>query len=152
MKKYNDILPKSANNDYKGYNIAKYVFLVIIFVTIGRSCIHLLAPDGGAGTIAGMDTSGATGQNLITIFALWGQSQLLIGLFFIIVYLRYKNLISFCYIILLIEYAGRIIIGGFFKPGITTHAPLGAFFNIIMVPLSIIMFILSIMIPKESNN
>lgn len=150
MKKYNAIFPKSANNDYKGYSIAKYVFLLIIVLTLVRNCIHLFAPDGGAGTIAGMDTSGATGQNLISIFAVWGLSQLIIGFFFTIVYFRYKSLISFCYSILIVEYAGRILIG-FFKPGITTHTPLGAFGNLILVPLSIIMLILSIMIPAENR-
>ncbi|MCK4952676.1 hypothetical protein KAS14_02700 [Candidatus Bathyarchaeota archaeon] len=73
---------------------------------------------------------------------------MLIGFFFIIVYLRYKNLISFCYLILLIEYAGRITIG-FFKPVIATHTPSGAIGNFILVPLSIIMFILSIMMAKK---
>ena len=61
MKKYNTIVPKSATKEYKGYNIAKYVFVFIIFFTLARSCIHLFAPDGGAGIIAGLDTSGEMG-------------------------------------------------------------------------------------------
>jgi len=150
MKKYNTIFPESANNDYKGYSIARYVFLFIIFFTLVRSFIHLFAPDGGAGIIAGMDTSGGMGQNLIFIFSLWGLSQLLIGFFFIIVYLRYKNLICFCYLILIIEYAGRISIG-VIKPVIVSHTPPGAIGNYILVPLSIIMFILSIMKPKSAR-
>jgi hypothetical protein len=148
MKKCDTIFPKSANNNYNGYNIAKYVFLFIIFFTLARSCIHLFAPDGGAGIIAGLDTSGEMGQKLISIFSMWGLSQLLIGFFFIIVYLRYQNLISFCYLILIIEYAGRITIG-FFKPVITMHTPPGAIGNYLLIPLSILMFILSIMVPKK---
>jgi hypothetical protein len=151
MRKFNKILPKSANNEYKGYNIAKYVFLFIILFTLARSCIHIFTLDGGAGIIAGLDITGETGQNLISLFAMWGLSQLLIGLFFIIVYMRYQNLISFCYLTLIIEYAGRITIG-FFKPVISTNTPPGAIANFILVPLSIIMFILSVKVPKESDN
>ena len=77
MKKYNTIFPESANNNYKGYNIAKYVFFIIFF-TLVRSCIHLFTPDGGAGIIAGLDTSRELGQNLISIFSIWGLSQLLV--------------------------------------------------------------------------
>ena len=148
MRQYNAIVPKSANNDYKGYMIAEYVFLLIIIFTLARSCIHLFAPDGGAGIIAGLDTSGEMGQNLISIFSLWGLSQLFAGFFFTLVYLRYKKLISFCYLILIIEYVGRMTIA-FFKPIVATHTPPGAIRNIILVPLSILMFFLSIMMPKK---
>ncbi len=148
MTKINPIFPESVNNEYKGYSIARYVFVVIIVITIFRSCIHLLAPDGGAGVIAGLDTSGEQGQNLIGIFSLWGFSQLLLGFFFIIVYLRYKSLISFCYLLLIIEWTGRMIIS-IFKPLIITYTPPGAIGNLIFVPLSIIMFILSIIMPKK---
>jgi len=79
---------------------------------------------------------------------MWGLSQLLTGFFFIIIYLRYQNLIGFCYLILIIEYAGRSTLG-FFKPVIAMHAPPGAIGNRILVPLSILMFILSIMVPKK---
>jgi len=78
MKKFNTIFPDSANNNYKGYYIATYVFLFIIFFTLVRSCIHLFTPDGGAGIIAGLDTSRELGQNLISIFSIWGLSQLLV--------------------------------------------------------------------------
>jgi apolipoprotein D and lipocalin family protein len=41
-----------------------------------RSCIHLLAPDGGAGSIAGMDLSVAGARGIIFSFALWGSALL----------------------------------------------------------------------------
>ena len=38
-----------------------------------RSSIRLLAPDGGAGLIAGMDLSVAGAPGIIFAFALWGS-------------------------------------------------------------------------------
>ncbi len=48
------IFPKRVNNTFQGYRIASEAFLLIILFTIIRSCIHLFAPDGGAGSIAGI--------------------------------------------------------------------------------------------------
>jgi hypothetical protein len=122
MKKYNPLLPETANNEYNGYNFAKYVFVVLIVITVIRSGIHVFAPDGGAGTIARFDTSGPQGQNLISIFAQWGLMQLIIAFFFIIVYLRYQSLISFCWLLVFIEYTGRLLVG-VSKPVVLPQAP-----------------------------
>ena len=149
MKKYNPIFPESANNEYNGYNIAKYVFLGIIIITVFRSCIHIFAPDGGAGIIAGLDTSGPQGQNLISIFAQWGLMQLIVAFFFILVYLRYQNLISFCYILIFIEYTGRVLVG-IAKPLVVSQRPPGIGMSLLIL-ISIIMLYLSMKIPKNKR-
>jgi len=64
------IFPKVADNNYSGSKIALYTFLVLASVGIVRSCIHLLATDGGAGSIAGMDLNLAGANNIIFSFAL----------------------------------------------------------------------------------
>ena len=46
------IFPRQLNNDYKGHVLAKWVFVLITIVTIGRSLIHIFVPDGGAQSIA----------------------------------------------------------------------------------------------------
>ncbi len=71
----NIILPKNAENDFKGYKVAEVVFLIITIITIFRSLIHFLAFDGGAGSIAGIELSIEGGDIIIGIFALWGISQ-----------------------------------------------------------------------------
>ena len=148
LKKINPLIPKTASNDYHGYKIAQYIFIPLIVLTIVRSCIHLLAQDGGAVSIASLDVSGPAGQNVISIFSQWGLSQLLMGVVYAIVYIRYKNLISICYLFLIIEYVGRMMVG-LAKPMVTVFTPPGAFLNYIMVPISICMLILSLMIPKN---
>jgi hypothetical protein len=66
------LFPMQADNNFHGYRIAAVVFLLVALLTLVRSCIHIFAPDGGASTIAGINTSVDGGSNTISVFALWG--------------------------------------------------------------------------------
>lgn len=48
----NRLLPKNANNDYNFNKVIVYIFYLLTIFTIGRSLIHIFAPDGGANSIA----------------------------------------------------------------------------------------------------
>jgi hypothetical protein len=55
MQKYFDVLlPPVADNRLRGSQLPLYLLLLTAAIGAVRSCIHLLAPDGGAGSIAGM--------------------------------------------------------------------------------------------------
>lgn len=73
MIEWSSILPRSADNGYRGSRVALYFFVAITVGTIGRSLIHLVAPDGGAQSIATIVldrfTSGAA-ETVIALFAL----------------------------------------------------------------------------------
>ncbi len=64
------------------------VYLVLITV---RSLIHLLSPDGGAESIATIDTSVEGGANIIAIFGQWGAIQLLLAALLWVLLLRYRG-------------------------------------------------------------
>jgi hypothetical protein len=54
------LLPAVADNPRP--NVPAYVFMLIAVLSTIRSLIHIFAPDGGAGSIAGLDLSaGASG-------------------------------------------------------------------------------------------
>jgi hypothetical protein len=53
------LLPAKADNTTRGMKLPLYVFAAIAVIGTVRSFIHLLSPDGGAGSIAGMDLSAA---------------------------------------------------------------------------------------------
>jgi hypothetical protein len=59
------LFPKQVDNNFQGYKIASIIFLLVTIFTIIRSCIHILAPDEGAGSIAGIDVSVAGGENRV---------------------------------------------------------------------------------------
>lgn len=137
------VFPKQVDNTFRGYKIAAAVFLLMTVFTIARSVIHIFFPDGGAGSIAGIDTSVEGGSNIISMFALWGLSQLLMGFVYLVVFFRYKSLIPFMYILILIEYSGRALIG-IVKPLVVSHTPPGAIGDYILIPLAIVMLVLSL--------
>lgn len=139
----NNIFPQTVDNDYKGNKIALWIFTILAIISTVRSCIHFVAPDGGAGTIAGLDLSRG-GENIIFAFGLWGLSQLLYAFIQLLVAFRYRKLIPLFYLILFIETLGRMAIG-VMKPPILLHGtPPGGIANYIILPLTIIMFILSL--------
>lgn len=147
------IFPKNINNDYKGYRIAVYVFMVYSMISIARSCVHFFAPDGGAGSIAHIDLSQG-GKNIIFVFALWGSSQLILAFVQLLVCVRYQSLLPFMYILLFLEYCFRALLGIMkplvFEAGAGT--PPGGYLDKIMIPLALIMLILSLMTKKAKTS
>lgn len=143
----NTIFPKKITNDYQGKPIAKWVFCVITLVTIVRSMIHVIATDGGAQSIATIplyDYSKAAAATVILMFSLWGLSQLLMGIVYVIVLWRYQALIPFMYVLLIIEYGMRILLG-LLKPIETAGTAPGGIGNFIFLPLAILMLVLSLL-------
>lgn len=137
------IFPKTADNNYRGSKLAAAVFLLIAAAGTVRSGIHLLAPDGGAGTIAGMDLSVAGAEGIIFAFSLWGGAQLLYALVQLTVFFRYRTLIPMMYVLMFLETLFRMLTGHM-KPVQFSHTPPGAIGNYIMIPLVLVMFVLSI--------
>ncbi len=56
------LLPATADNAIRGARLPVYAFALIACISTVRSCIHLLAPNGGAGGI-------------VFAFALWGSAK-----------------------------------------------------------------------------
>lgn len=140
------LFPLPVTNHYRGTAIAKWFLAVLTVLTIARSLAHLLLPDGGAQSIATipLDTFSDNGAAaVIHLFGLWGLSQLLFGLFYALVLLRYRSLIPLMYGFIMIEYSVRLLLT-FAKPMEITGTAPGAVGNYIMVPLAVIMLILSL--------
>ncbi len=141
----NTLFPAVANNEYRGSRIALAVFAVLTGVAIVRSLIHILAPDGGAGSIATFPLdqySAEAAAALIHVFALWGLSQLLVALVSLLVLLRYRSLVPFMYLLTLCEYSVRLMLG-FVKPVTLAGTAPGGVANFVLVPLLVILFMLS---------
>jgi len=144
IKKFFEIvLPAKIDNTIRGTKIPFYIFALFTIISTARSFIHLLSPDGGAGTIAGMDLSVAGADGIIFAFALWGSSQLLFALIQLLVVLRYKSLVPLMYLMLMLEVLLRELVGKM-KPVTFAHTPPGAIGNQLILPLAALMFIFSI--------
>jgi len=140
------LFPQSITNQYRGAFLARWVFVLLMLVTIARSLAHIFLPDGGAQSIATipLDTFTANGAAaLIHLFGLWGLSQLLFGLLYAIVLWRYQSLIPLMYLFILVEYTGRLLLT-FAKPFETNGTAPGAIGNYVLIPLALVMLILSL--------
>ena len=136
------VLPDEITNEFRGHRCSALAFLIIALVSLARSLAHIFLPDGGAGSIATIDLGVEGAGTIVSMFALWGLSQLLMSVFYVIVYFRYKSLIPLMYIFVIAEYAGRIAIGQF-KPVETVGVAPGAVGNFLILPLAIVLFLFS---------
>jgi hypothetical protein len=137
-KIFETLLPPKIDNLIRGTKLPFYVFSVYAILSAVRSCIHLLAPDGGAGSIAGMDLTVAGAQGIIFAFALWGSSQLLFAIIQLLVVVRYRSLVPLMYGMLILEVLLRQLVGSM-KPVTFAHTPPGATGNQLVLPLAVLM-------------
>ena len=128
---------------FTNWNIVIYLCL-LLFLTIEtvRSLLHMLLPDGGASSIAGIDTTGNNGSNLIGIFGQWGTTQLVLVILYWILFIYDKSYTTLIFGLLALEYLLRILEGRI-KPLQTSKKPPGAVLSYVALPLSIILMISS---------
>jgi hypothetical protein len=144
MKTLSKILfPDPVNNIIRGSKAPFYFFAAYTLVSMARSLIHLLAPDGGAGSIAGMDLSTPGADGIIFGFALWGSSQVLFALIQLLVVIRYRSLVPLMYLFLILEVLLRQLVG-VMKPVTFAHTPPGAIGNQLLLPLATFMLVICI--------
>jgi hypothetical protein len=141
------LLPR-APTEYQGSRIAVYVLALFALVGTVRSFIHMLAPDGGAGSIAGIAIGVEGGTNIIAIFGQWGASQLILAIFSWLAFLRYRFLVPFMLLTVLIEQLLRIAVG-WVKPLVVASPPPGAIGSFIAIPLALIALLLSLRKPSR---
>ena len=82
----------SNPSKFEGFRIIRLIATLYMSVMVARSCIHLFASDGGAQSIAGIDTSIEGGNNIIAIFHQWGAIQLILAILLLVLFFRYPGL------------------------------------------------------------
>lgn len=145
MKRVLNILfPARIANDFPGPKSTLYVFYALTALTLWRSWHHLTAPDGGAQSIATIPLDsyapGAAGT-IVGLFALWGLAQFLFALVMLLAALRYRAMIPLVYLLLVFEYAGRMVVGMTREIETTGTAP-GAAINLPFALLALAMLAL----------
>lgn len=148
----NRVLPVSVDNQYRGHISALYAFYLITLVTIVRSCIHIFAADGGAQSIATIPLASYTLQGrdtVVFVFGLWGIAQLMLGLLYLLVALRYRSFVSLMYLFVLLEWSSRLVLG-LFKTIETAGTAPAAVAQVVLLVVVPVLFGLSIWRPSEN--
>ena len=137
-----NLLPSDAR-DYKGPQFARWAAMAFLVIVTVRSLIHVLAPDGGAESIATIDTTVEGGSNIIAIFGQWGAIQLLLAAVLWVLLLRYRGLTPLVLLVFVLEPLLRGLAGSL-KPIETVGTAPGAALNWVVVPVMVVLLILSL--------
>jgi len=147
MKMLSRLFPKRFDNEFIGYKFSLWVFYGLTALTLWRSQHHLFAPDGGAESIASIPLgsySSTASDTIVGVFALWGLSQLIIGLIYLIVCIRYKSMIPLLYLLAAVEYFVRWGYIGVYKSIETTGTAPGSVVNLPFAVAFVVLFFFSI--------
>ena len=133
------VFPKNPSS-YEGFRIIRLIAALFLSVMVARSCIHLFASDGGAQSIAGIDTSVEGGDNIIAIFHQWGAIQLILAVLLLVLFFRYAGLTPLVLLTLALDPVLRFVAGQ--QMSLTTiGTPPGEALNGVALYLLLVLFL-----------
>lgn len=107
------LLPKIADNDFRGHWVALWLFgvTVLLKLVIGlRSMIDTVGVAQGADGIPLDSFPPAATQEIVSIFSLLGLLHVTMAVVCIIVLVRYRALVTLMFAVLLLERLGRSLL------------------------------------------
>lgn len=110
-------------------------------MNLARGGIHAFSPDGGAGTIAGLDLS-TSADTIIPLFALIGVNQIGVGLFEGYVLAARRDLIALGLGVQALLTAGAVANLQFWRP-LPVEVP-GEIFNTVLLPIVVIAWLVAV--------
>jgi hypothetical protein len=137
-----ELLPNNPTK-FEGFRAVRIVTAIYLLVMVVRSCIHLFAADGGAQSIAGIDTSVEGGNNIIAIFHQWGAIQLILAVLLFVLFFRYPGFTPLILLTLALDPVMRFIAGQMMSLT-TTGTPPGEALNAAAFYLLALLFIASL--------
>ena len=137
-----ELLPKNPTK-FEGFRAIRIVTAIYLLVMVVRSCIHLFAADGGAQSIAGIDTSVEGGNNIIAIFHQWGAIQLILAVLLFVLFFRYPGFTPLILLTLALDPVMRFIAGQMMSLT-STGTPPGEALNAASFYLLALLFIASL--------
>lgn len=148
------LFPTRFDNIFPGQKIALWVFYLMTAVTLWRSQHHIFAADGGGQSIATIPLdsySDGAAATIIALFAQWGLIQLLVGLLMLLSAVRYKSMVPLMWLLLIMEWIGRGLIGQF-KPVETLGTAPGQIGNMVIPIVALVMLVLSLIPPRKAKD
>jgi hypothetical protein len=136
------LLPNNPTK-FEGFRAIRIVTAIYLLVMVVRSCIHLFAADGGAQSIAGIDTSVEGGNNIIAIFHQWGAIQLILAVLLFVLFFRYPGFTPLILLTLALDPVMRFIAGQMMSLT-STGTPPGEALNAASFYLLALLFIASL--------
>jgi uncharacterized membrane protein len=142
----NRIFPKQLDNNYRGQQIAVWLFALLTLMNTVISFVAIFKADGAAQSADGipLDTFGASAaQAVIGIVAVLGLARLLLCVIFIIALIGYRAMIPLMYVLLVDDWLAHRGIG-MMKPIVRAADAPGHYVTLALFSLSVIGLILSL--------
>ena len=154
MSIINRVLPRTADNEYRGSKIAFYGLIFLLIPLTFRSLVHFLKEDSGVNSIATIMTfSGSPDPNTVIYMysSQWGGQQLLFVFLMAIVLVRYRSLIPMIYAFFIVECFFRMVSGTLhpLTPEYYETRPPGANGTYIFLVYGVVMFWISLRESKK---
>ena len=106
------VIPEQANNDFRGGKIPLYGFCLLLLPVVFRTFVHFLKDDSGVNSIASIHlfSGDPDPNNVIYMYSsLWGGQQAITLIIYLVVLLRYRNLIPLMFLLMLVEIGFRMV-------------------------------------------
>ena len=145
---FNRIFPKQIDNDYRGHWLAIWLFLVVVLskLAMGANSIFNTRYVVTTADNIPLDSFNAGGaEAVVSLFALFGLSQLVLALQSLVVLIRYRAMIPFMYLLLLIEHGGRRVLVLVNPIDRAEALPIGLYINLAILAVLLIGFVLSLL-------
>ena len=140
------ILPQRIDNTYRGHPLALWLFTLIVLMKTGIALGTIFNGRVAAQSADGIpiDSFGANGAAaVVALFAIWGLAQLVFSVLGVLALTRYRAMIPFLFVLLLLEHLLRrwILL---VKPIVRTGTPPGLYINLVLLAVMIIGLALSL--------
>lgn len=138
----NRVFP-AAPTVFEGSQIVRVALALVLVVMVARSCVHLLASDGGAQRIGGVDVSVEGGNNIIAMFHQWGAIQVVLAALLVVLFFRYPGFTPLILLTCSLDPVLRFVAGRKMRMT-TTRTPPGAALNGVAFVVLMMLFVASI--------
>jgi hypothetical protein len=142
----NQLLPQRVDNTYRGHKLALWLFGLLVLMKTAMSVNSIFLGHKVATSADGipLDTfPPAAAQTVLALFAIWGFAYVMICLLCILVLVRYRALVPFMFLLLLVEFLGRKLVLHFI-PVARTGTPPGSYVNLALLAVMIVGLALSL--------
>jgi hypothetical protein len=142
------ILPKQIDNNYRGHWLAIWLFVPIVLVKAAQGANSIINTRLVMTTADGipLDSYNVAGaQAAVALFALLGLYLLVLPLQSVVVLVRYRAMIPFMYLMLLIVQVSSRVLSQLHPIVRSNGAPIGFYMNLAILAVLLIGFALSLL-------
>ncbi|HEY3351081.1 MAG TPA: hypothetical protein VGM13_14985 [Thermoanaerobaculia bacterium] len=143
---FDQFLPKSLDNRYRGHRLGIWLFGVVVFVKLAQSLAVIF---NGASVITSADGvplatyPPASAQTVVAVWALSGLYRLVFATLCVLACVRYRAAIPLLFALLALEHVGRQLVLHFL-PVVRAGSPPGPIVHLVLFVLTILGLALSL--------